>query len=263
MFPSPQQGRAQSVAPSPTERYSSGYFTGEPWNTSNREVSYQTSILPAMRSPSKFESSTNEYRPTLPSLPSLTLERGGSVPRGPGSWSEYVLDASWSSAESNLHHSSNAFSAPSGSSGSRQSDYFSYEQPRGQCYSSHSMHSQQQMSERSPFTSRSYYSERPDIGETGGMEATKHRKRRGNLPKETTDKLRAWFVAHLHHPYPTEDEKQELMRQTKLQMSESNHLPHHFIFLYSNPHSSNDQADNTKIKSQIGLSTPAAANSLL
>jgi hypothetical protein len=47
----------------------------------------------------------------------------------------------------------------------------------------------------------------------------KQRKRRGNLPKETTDKLRAWFVAHLQHPYPTEDEKQELMRQTGLQMS--------------------------------------------
>jgi hypothetical protein len=50
----------------------------------------------------------------------------------------------------------------------------------------------------------------------------KQRKRRGNLPKETTDKLRAWFVAHLQHPYPTEDEKQELMRQTGLQMSKSN-----------------------------------------
>lgn len=47
----------------------------------------------------------------------------------------------------------------------------------------------------------------------------KQRKRRGNLPKETTDKLRAWFVAHLTHPYPTEDEKQDLMRQTGLQMS--------------------------------------------
>jgi hypothetical protein len=49
---------------------------------------------------------------------------------------------------------------------------------------------------------------------------TKQRKRRGNLPKETTDKLRAWFVAHLQHPYPTEDEKQELMRQTGLQMNQ-------------------------------------------
>ena len=45
------------------------------------------------------------------------------------------------------------------------------------------------------------------------------RKRRGNLPKETTDKLRSWFHSHLHHPYPTEDEKQELMMVTGLQMS--------------------------------------------
>lgn len=48
---------------------------------------------------------------------------------------------------------------------------------------------------------------------------SKQRKRRGNLPKETTDKLRSWFQKHLAHPYPTEDEKQELVRQTGLQMS--------------------------------------------
>ncbi|EFX02949.1 homeobox transcription factor [Grosmannia clavigera kw1407] len=53
-----------------------------------------------------------------------------------------------------------------------------------------------------------------------GAGDTKQRKRRGNLPKETTDKLRAWFVAHLNHPYPSEDEKQELMRQTGLQMNQ-------------------------------------------
>src|SRR5262249_49915847 len=52
-------------------------------------------------------------------------------------------------------------------------------------------------------------------------DCSKQRKRRGNLPKETTDKLRSWFMAHLNHPYPTEDEKQDLMRQTGLQMSKS------------------------------------------
>ncbi|RDA86630.1 hypothetical protein CP533_1561, partial [Ophiocordyceps camponoti-saundersi (nom. inval.)] len=57
-------------------------------------------------------------------------------------------------------------------------------------------------------------------GEVVGAGDAKQRKRRGNLPKETTDKLRAWFVAHLHHPYPTEEEKQELMRQTGLQMNQ-------------------------------------------
>ncbi|KAI1180152.1 hypothetical protein F4777DRAFT_363588 [Nemania sp. FL0916] len=60
------------------------------------------------------------------------------------------------------------------------------------------------------------------IGEMG-MAASgdgRPRRRRGNLPKETTDKLRSWFVGHLSHPYPTEDEKQELMRQTGLQMNQ-------------------------------------------
>ncbi|KAK4135460.1 hypothetical protein BT67DRAFT_277481 [Trichocladium antarcticum] len=46
------------------------------------------------------------------------------------------------------------------------------------------------------------------------------RRRRGNLPKETTDRLRVWFQAHLSHPYPSEDEKQEMMRQTGLQMNQ-------------------------------------------
>jgi hypothetical protein len=79
--------------------------------------------------------------------------------------------------------------------------------------------------ERTPFAPTAYglpYQEAfMRIGELGMSMGgdNKQRKRRGNLPKETTDKLRAWFVAHLHHPYPTEDEKQELMRQTGLQMS--------------------------------------------
>ncbi|KAI0408648.1 homeobox KN domain-containing protein [Xylaria palmicola] len=53
-----------------------------------------------------------------------------------------------------------------------------------------------------------------------GNEINRTRRRRGNLPKETTDKLRSWFVSHLHHPYPTEDEKQEFMRQTGLQINQ-------------------------------------------
>jgi hypothetical protein len=57
------------------------------------------------------------------------------------------------------------------------------------------------------------------VGVGMGME-TKQRKRRGNLPKETTDKLRSWFMAHINHPYPTEDEKQELMKQTGLQLTQ-------------------------------------------
>ncbi|KAM3429448.1 hypothetical protein MY4824_008266 [Beauveria thailandica] len=80
------------------------------------------------------------------------------------------------------------------------------------------------LEERSPFAPSRYglhdggrYNEMGMMGISGD---TKQRKRRGNLPKETTDKLRSWFVAHLQHPYPTEDEKQELMRQTGLQMNQ-------------------------------------------
>lgn len=79
--------------------------------------------------------------------------------------------------------------------------------------------------ERTPFSAGHYvqqygdYTRYGDLGHLGIGGDNKQRKRRGNLPKETTDKLRAWFMAHLSHPYPTEDEKQELMRQTGLQMS--------------------------------------------
>lgn len=79
--------------------------------------------------------------------------------------------------------------------------------------------------DRTPFTTSGYntpyqdFVRYGDAGTSGLAGDNKQRKRRGNLPKETTDKLRAWFVAHLQHPYPTEDEKQELMRQTGLQMS--------------------------------------------
>ncbi|KAI8949930.1 hypothetical protein F4801DRAFT_370913 [Xylaria longipes] len=48
----------------------------------------------------------------------------------------------------------------------------------------------------------------------------KPRKRRGNLPKEVTERLRTWFLAHLGHPYPSEEEKQLLMRETGLQMNQ-------------------------------------------
>lgn len=81
--------------------------------------------------------------------------------------------------------------------------------------------------DRTPFSAgggfNAHYQDMSRQGEAGGD--AKQRKRRGSLPKETTDKLRAWFVGHLQHPYPTEDEKQELMRQTGLQMSKSSGRP--------------------------------------
>ncbi|EPS40290.1 hypothetical protein H072_5904 [Dactylellina haptotyla CBS 200.50] len=46
------------------------------------------------------------------------------------------------------------------------------------------------------------------------------KRRRGNLPKQVTDLLRNWLHAHLHHPYPTEDQKLELVSQTGLTMNQ-------------------------------------------
>lgn len=48
----------------------------------------------------------------------------------------------------------------------------------------------------------------------------KQKRRRGNLPKAVTDILRQWFQEHMAHPYPTEEEKQALMHQTGLTMSQ-------------------------------------------
>jgi len=46
------------------------------------------------------------------------------------------------------------------------------------------------------------------------------KRRRGNLPKQTTDVLRQWLYEHVDHPYPTDQEKQMLMEQTNLSMSQ-------------------------------------------
>lgn len=43
-------------------------------------------------------------------------------------------------------------------------------------------------------------------------------KRRGNLPKAVTQVLRTWLNNHLSHPYPSEDDKLQLMNQTGLSL---------------------------------------------
>lgn len=101
---------------------------------------------------------------------------------------------------------------------------YSYHQhqhhPRGQSYSGPS--GSPFSHDRTPFWNNHhnvYPGSSSNYGVADPGNENKQRKRRGNLPKETTDKLRTWFIGHLSHPYPTEDEKQELMRQTGLQIS--------------------------------------------
>lgn len=46
------------------------------------------------------------------------------------------------------------------------------------------------------------------------------RKRRGNLPKESTSILNDWFCQHISFPYPKEDEKHQLQAMTGLSISQ-------------------------------------------
>ena len=46
------------------------------------------------------------------------------------------------------------------------------------------------------------------------------RKRRGNLPRWTTDIFKAWFLEHIAHPYPSEQEKNDLCVQTGCSMTQ-------------------------------------------
>ncbi|KAI0115298.1 hypothetical protein F4814DRAFT_316016 [Daldinia grandis] len=106
--------------------------------------------------------------------------------------------------------------------------HYGYHHPnRVQSLSVGSAHLMNRPSIYSPVLSPATYGHQPrdrympvrEVGVGGNYEG-KQRKRRGNLPKETTDKLRAWFHSHLSHPYPTEEEKQQLMKQTGLQLNQ-------------------------------------------
>ncbi|KAF2014495.1 hypothetical protein BU24DRAFT_215756 [Aaosphaeria arxii CBS 175.79] len=54
----------------------------------------------------------------------------------------------------------------------------------------------------------------------GMDQGTFNRKRRGNLPKEATGILKAWFQAHRDSPYPGEEEKLQLCAQTQLTLNQ-------------------------------------------
>ena len=51
-------------------------------------------------------------------------------------------------------------------------------------------------------------------------EPERPQRKRGKLPKETTDFLKAWLHRHSDHPYPSEEEKKQLCHATGLSMSQ-------------------------------------------
>ncbi|EHY58171.1 hypothetical protein, variant [Exophiala dermatitidis NIH/UT8656] len=60
----------------------------------------------------------------------------------------------------------------------------------------------------------------PTSPTVGAETDTRNRRRRGNLPRQITDILRAWFHEHLDHPYPTEEDKQAFMARTGLTIAQ-------------------------------------------
>ncbi|TRX90765.1 hypothetical protein FHL15_008344 [Xylaria flabelliformis] len=138
---------------------------------------------------------------------------------------EYMIE---SSRRSSYAPGSNGYSTDVGGHGYRPPSYhhpYGYHHPsRTQSLSVGSAHLESRL-ERTPFSSGGYYHHETymRVGSDFSMGPNgegKQRKRRGNLPKETTEILRNWFFTHLAHPYPTEDEKQALMRETNLQMNQ-------------------------------------------
>ncbi|KHO00783.1 homeodomain-containing protein [Metarhizium album ARSEF 1941] len=216
LYRSPEAPPARALSPAraqPTPLGAKNPWTGSP-SRSHAYSPHITNLTAAS------VTSRADPRPALPSLPpTLKLERDARPIHRP-------LETSTGSA----HSPRPGGASPMPSTMERHSSYQSqdyghaYQHPsRFQSLSTSSIRSYG----RGPFSAGATYghhypsiSRYTDIGNLGIGSDAKQRKRRGNLPKETTDKLRSWFVAHLQHPYPTEDEKQELMRQTGLQMNQ-------------------------------------------
>jgi hypothetical protein len=66
----------------------------------------------------------------------------------------------------------------------------------------------------------------PRPGDTGdevrsSMSSGTPGKRRGNLPKESKEKLKQWLSMHVEHSYPTEEEKKDLATEAGMTMGQA------------------------------------------
>ncbi|PBP27297.1 hypothetical protein BUE80_DR001514, partial [Diplocarpon rosae] len=215
--PGPSVDRSQSTSSTfdLARRASLAYSTSDNWSARSSPYQPSQGLPPLQTSHLPSRPDLRSQAPTLPPL--STLASPMSFPAA--NFSEYSLGGPRPSGYTYPSMSRSSFDPqpPPPSTFS-----YGYPAPRGQSYSGPS--SVALSHDRSPFCSAppAYPGSLNPYGAEGHERESdsRQRKRRGNLPKETTDKLRAWFMTHLTHPYPTEDEKQELMRQTGLQMNQ-------------------------------------------
>ncbi|KAF9068642.1 hypothetical protein BDP27DRAFT_1327049 [Rhodocollybia butyracea] len=72
----------------------------------------------------------------------------------------------------------------------------------------------------SPMPPVSSAASRPSQSVNASTLVERPQRKRGKLPKETTDFLKAWLHRHSDHPYPSEEEKKQLCHATGLSMSQ-------------------------------------------
>ena len=77
-------------------------------------------------------------------------------------------------------------------------------------------------------TSPSSIRVQPHPGITSGTPG----KRRGNLPKESKEKLKHWLSHHVEHPYPTEEEKKELAAEAGMTMGQVTTQSKRFLIFF-------------------------------
>jgi len=78
----------------------------------------------------------------------------------------------------------------------------------------------QKKSNRKKRKGRPESSSNSNQGSSPGSGRSRKKRRRGNLPKTATNLMKKWLFEHLFNPYPTEEEKKGLMRQTGLSMNQ-------------------------------------------
>lgn len=231
--PHPQQRPGSAAMPPRQEDRRLGSWSNDSWISSQsaRTAPYESQGMVQRSRPltPPYQTGQPEWQPSRFQLPSLqTLTQVATMPRPRSTFNEYALDPARSSTSTYQQQPRASFDPPMAyyNQPPPVQTLYGYQQPRGLSHSGPSGYAVTH--DRTPFSAsvqHGYAQTGYGYGMDNGEGETKQRKRRGNLPKETTDILRAWFVAHLHHPYPTEDEKQDLMRQTGLQMSKF-----HFLF---------------------------------
>ncbi len=62
------------------------------------------------------------------------------------------------------------------------------------------------------------------------------KKERKNFAKDTVEELKKWFASHLDHPYPDEEDKEELARKTNLNVAQVSAALSRFLCDRPHPH---------------------------